>query len=181
MNFLLAELERSADLLSLAGLLSSPGRTLASLSRMDGVGEDFSGLPESRAARRTTRREARFEERRSDPYRGRRTRILVVIGFGLTLFLVALALVVMFAPTPYLGTSHGALANSVGGSSARDCRPAGGSWICVTEEGDSVARYRVSVDWAGCWSGDLVGARKPAGAETSISGCVSIFDHLTAD
>ena len=151
---------------------------------MDGVSEDFSGLPEykSRGERRSERQEQKFSRHRSNPHRGHRTRVLLAGGFVLGLLLVATSLIVLFAPTPYLGTSHSALANSVGGSSAQDCRPSAGSWICGTESGGSIARYEVKVDWAGCWTGELIG-RAPAGsdAKPAISGCVAIIDHLTAD
>lgn len=107
---------------------------------------------------------------------------MVVATFVLALILLAVSLVAVFAPTPYLGTSHGALANSVGGAGAEDCRPAGGPWICTTESAGETVRYEVSVDWAGCWSGTLVGPRAARGeARPTISGCVSILDHITAD
>ncbi len=149
---------------------------------MDGVSEDFSGLPEykSRGERREERLDRKFTEHRSNPYRGRRTRILLVGGFLLALFLLALSLIVMFAPTPYLGTSHSALANSIGGSDANDCRPAGSNWICTEGSGASMTRYAVKIDWAGCWSGQLIGSAG-SGAARKISGCVAIIDHLKAD
>lgn len=150
---------------------------------MDGVSEDFSGLPEykSRDERRGERRDRKFSQHRSNPYRGRRTKILLVGGFVFALLLLAISLIVLFAPTPYLGASHGALANSVGGSSAQDCRPSGSRWICAVENGGITSRYEVKVDWAGCWTGSLMGRPAP-GSDTQpkISGCVSIMDHLTA-
>lgn len=151
---------------------------------MDGVSEDFSGLPEhkSRGERRTERRERKFAERRADPFRGHRTRILLVGGFFIAVVLVAISLIVLFAPTPYLGTSHSALASSVGSASAQDCRPVGSSWICTREAGAGVARYEIKVDWAGCWSGELAGPPSARGkADRKISGCVAIIDHLRAD
>ncbi len=149
---------------------------------MDGVGEDFSGLPEhrSREERREERRDQKFTRHRSDPHRGRRTRILLVGGFAVALALIAVSLIVVFAPTPYLGTGHEALARSVGGS-GQDCRPVGDGWTCTKEAGGTVARYEVKVDWAGCWSGTLIGppAAREA-AQPKISGCVSLLDQFTA-
>ena len=149
---------------------------------MDGVSEDFSGLPEykSRVERREERLDRNFDRRRSNPYRGRRTRVLLVGGFVLALLLLALSLIVMFAPTPYLGASHGALASSIGDAASEDCRPSGSNWICTGTEGGVTTRYAVKVDWAGCWSGQLVGSAS-GGADRKISGCVAIIDHLTAD
>ena len=150
---------------------------------MDGVSEDFSGLPEhqSRRERREKRREERFAERRANPYRGRRTRVLLVGGFALALLLLTISLIALYAPTPYLGTSHGALANSIGGASAQGCHPAGGSWICSRDVDGTLSRYSVKVDWAGCWNGQMIGSPAAStGADRKISGCVSIVDHLTA-
>ncbi|MCB0857778.1 MAG: hypothetical protein KDB57_06625 [Solirubrobacterales bacterium] len=149
---------------------------------MDGVSDDFSGLPEykSRSERRDERVERIWAERRNSPYRGRRTKLILVGGFTLAVLLLALALIILFAPTPYLGASHGALANSVGGSSVDDCRPSGSTWICTTTSNGTVERYDVKVDWAGCWSGELIGAPASSDTDRKISGCVSIIDHLRA-
>ncbi len=149
---------------------------------MDGVSGDFSGLPEykSRSERRDERVERIWAERRNSPYRGRRTKLILVGGFTLAVLLLALSLIMLFAPTPYLGASLGALANSVGGSAANDCRPAGSSWICTRATGDSVQRYDVKVDWAGCWTGELIGTPASSDTDRKISGCVSIVDHLRA-
>ncbi len=150
---------------------------------MDGVSEDFSGLPEykTRSERNAERVDRRFGQRRNNPYRGHRTRIILVGGFAVALVLLALSLVVLFAPTPYLGTNYASIAKSVGAASAHDCRPGGSGWVCTKEVDGSAARYEVKVDWAGCWDGRLIG--KPAGsngAQPEISGCVSLMDHLTA-
>ena len=150
---------------------------------MDGVSEDFSGLPDykTRSERNAERVDRRFGQRRNNPYRGHRTRIILVGGFAVALVLLALSLVVLFAPTPYLGTNYSSIAKSVGAASAHDCRPGGSGWVCTKEVDGSAARYEVKVDWAGCWDGHLIG--KPAGsngAQPEISGCVSLMDHLTA-
>jgi len=134
---------------------------------MDGVGEDFSGLP---------RRRVEPDFRRGDRNRGRMVRIAIVGGFILGLIVVAVSLIVLYAPTPYLGMSHGALANSVGGSSARGCSPSGDGWNCWK---DGTA-YHVRADWAGCWNGRPIG-RSAGDTRAGISGCVSILDHLTAE
>jgi len=146
---------------------------------MDGVSEDFSGLPEykTRGERRTERLDRGWSDRRNNPYRGHRTKVLVVGGFVLTLLLIAVSLVMLFAPTPYLGMSHGALAQSVGDPTGRGCHPSGDAWICTKNAGGSDVRYRVRVDWAGCWSGSLIGSPE---APRNISGCVSIMDHIKA-
>lgn len=151
---------------------------------MDGVGDDFSGLPErkTRAEKRSERLDRRYEQRRANPYRGRRTRVLLAIGFAMAVMLVLCSLIVLFAPTPYLGTNHAALSSSVGGSAGKACHPGGDGWICSTGSGSADPRYRVNVDWAGCWSGRLIG---PGGvnraSEPNISGCVALIDHLRAD
>ncbi len=150
---------------------------------MDGVSEDFSGLPEykSRGERNAERVERRFSQRRNNPYRGHRTRVILVGGFVVALILLTVSLIVLYVPTPYLGTSHGSLASSIGSSSAQDCRPGGSGWICRKETGGTVARYDVKVDWAGCWTGELMGSTAASGnAKPEISGCVSIIDHLRA-
>ncbi len=149
---------------------------------MDGVSEDFSGLPEykTRTERREERDDRRYDRRRSNPYRGHRTRILLVGGFVLALVFLALSLIVLYAPTPYLGTNHSALASSIGESATDGCKPNGSSWICTGGSGESAARYDVKVDWAGCWSGQLIGSAA-SGADRNISGCVAIIDHLKAD
>jgi len=147
---------------------------------MDGVSDDFSGLPEykTRGDRREERLDRVWTERRSNPYRGHRTKVLIVGGFVIALALLAISLIMLFAPTPYLGMSHDALASSVGNTTDRGCRPSGDGWLCATESGSAIATYKVHVDWAGCWSGNLVG---PSGdAQQKISGCVSIMDHITA-
>jgi hypothetical protein len=150
---------------------------------MDGLSEDFSGLPEykTRGERRLERLDRKWSQRRANPRRGHRTRVLLVGGFALALLLLTISLIVLFAPTPYLGTTHGSLESSIGGASAGDCRPAGSGWICATNVSDKTARYDVKVDWAGCWSGELLGsAVAHPDAQPKISGCVSIMDHLTA-
>jgi hypothetical protein len=150
---------------------------------MDGVSEDFSGLPEykTRSEKREERVEKIWSERRSDPYRGRRTRVLVVGGFVIGLALMGLAAIAFFAPTPYLGMSHDALASSVGHTTSRGCHPSGDGWLCTTSDGGSTVTYKVKVDWAGCWTGRPVGPTVARGeAQPAISGCVSIMDHLTA-
>lgn len=136
---------------------------------MDGVSEDFSGLPQPRKAEK--------EVRRGDRHRGRMAKIAIVGGFLIGLVLVAISLVVLFAPTPYLGMSHGALAKSIDGSSAKGCSPARNGWNCWKEG----SAYHVTADWAGCWSGDLIGRPGASDAPPKISGCVSVVDHLTAD
>lgn len=156
---------------------------------MDGVSEDFSGLPDykTREDRRNERIDRVWEKRRSNPYRGRRARVLVAGGFALGLLLVALALIMLFAPTPYLGMSHGALASSVGDATGRGCHPQGDGWICARETGGAITNYKVKVDWAGCWTGNPVGKGTAgkgvaaSGSQSEISGCVSIMDHLTGD
>lgn len=140
---------------------------------MDGVSEDFSGLPERRPR-------AEREVRRGDRNRGRIARIAVVGGFLIGLMLVALSLIVLFAPTPYLGVNHGALASSVDGGSVKGCQPAGDGWNCWKGEGTMASKYHVKADWAGCWTGELVG-RVAGDTPPKITGCVSIMDHLTAD
>lgn len=141
---------------------------------MDGVSEDFSGLPRPRGAGRDTRSIGRN--------RGHFTRVAVVGGFTIALLLTAMALIVLFAPTPYLGASHGALAHSVGGGSAKGCHPAGDIWVCRTTQSGTAARYDIKVDWAGCWKGQLAGPPPARGiAPSRISGCVSLVDHFTAD
>lgn len=148
---------------------------------MEGVSEDFSGLPEY-STRGERRQERKGSDRRSGPRQGHRTRAVLVGGFALALLLLTAALIVLFAPTPYLGASHRAVENSIGGINAGDCRPAGSDWICATRVDGEMARYEVNVDWAGCWSGQLIGrAAAHPGAEPKISGCVSLMDHLTAD
>ena len=150
---------------------------------MDGLSEDFSGLPEykTRSERRLERLDRKWSKRRASPYRGHRARGLLVGGFALALLLLTISLIVLFAPTPYLGTTHGALESSIGGASAGDCRPAGSGWICATSADGKTARYDVKVDWAGCWTGELLGsAAAHPDSQPKISGCVSIMDHLTA-
>ena len=65
---------------------------------MDGVSEDFSGLPEykTRGEKRAERVDRIWSERRSDPYRGHRTKVLVVGGFVLAIMLMGIAAVVFF-------------------------------------------------------------------------------------
>jgi hypothetical protein len=135
---------------------------------MDGVGEDFSGLPRRGPVDR--------EFRRGDRNRGRIARIAVVGGFVIVLMVVAISLIVLYAPTPYLGMSHGALANSVDGSSARGCSPSGDGWNCWKDG----SAYHVRADWAGCWTGEPVGKSPSVDTREKIYGCVSIMDHLTA-
>lgn len=136
---------------------------------MDGVSEDFSGLPQRGKTER--------EFRRGDRNRGRMAKIAVVGGFVIGLFVVLLSLIVLFAPTPYLGMSHGALANSVDGSSAKGCTPARDGWNCWKDG----AAYHVKADWAGCWTGEPIGRPAVVNTRPEISGCVSIMDHITAD
>ncbi|MBN8868204.1 MAG: hypothetical protein J0H98_11675 [Solirubrobacterales bacterium] len=136
---------------------------------MDGVGEDFSGLP----PRRRTRHEAPRDRRDG----ARFAKIAVVGGFVIGLMAIALALIVLFAPTPYLGTNGAALAKSVGGVDEGGCRPIEGGWVCRKDQGSGTVPYRVKADWAGCWSGVRIGDGQPR----EISGCISILDHLTAE
>jgi len=148
---------------------------------MDGVSEDFSGLPEqrSRKERRAEREEERFSRHVENPYRGHRTRVILVGGFVVGLVLAAIALIIVFAPTPYLGVKHNTLAASIGGETT--CRPAGSTWTCNQSADGQRAHYKVSVDWAGCWSGTLAGPRAARGkADPKISGCVSLLDHFRA-
>jgi hypothetical protein len=150
---------------------------------MDGMSEDFSGLPEykTRGEKREERVEKIWSERRSNPYRGHRTRVLVVGGFVIGLVLMGLAAIAFFAPTPYLGMSHDALASSVGHTTDRGCRPSGDGWLCARSVDGSTVTYKVKVDWAGCWTGRQVGpAATRRDAQPSITGCVSIMDHITA-
>ena len=147
------------------------------------VSEDFSGLPEykTRGEKRSERVDRIWSERRNNPYRGRRTRIILVGGFLVALLALVISLIVLFAPAPYLGTNYSSIANSVGTASEHDCKPAGNGWICTKEVGNGNARYNVEVDWAGCWSGQLMGrAAAHPDAEPKISGCVAIIDHLKA-
>jgi len=151
---------------------------------MDGVSEDFSGLPEykSRGDRREERVERIWTERRSNPYRGRRRRVLLIGGFVVALVLTALAAIAFFAPTPYIGMSHTALAASVGDTTARGCHPAGDGYLCVRDTGGATVNYKVKVDFVGCWTGEPVGKSAGSGGSRSeISGCVSLMDHLRAD
>jgi hypothetical protein len=150
---------------------------------MDGVSEDFSGLPEykTRGEKRAERVDRIWSERRNNPYRGRRARIILVGGFAVALLVLAISLIVLFAPAPYMGTNYSSIAKSVGTASPHDCRPGGSGWICAKEAGGTVARYDVKVDWAGCWSGKLIGPTTSRGdAQPKISGCVSVMDHLKA-
>lgn len=148
---------------------------------MDGVSEDFSGLPEQRSRKelRAERRERRFNEHITNPYRGHRTRVILIGGFVVGLLLAAVALIIVFAPTPYLGVKHDSLAASIGGETT--CRPGGGTWNCSKTVDGAQARYKVTVDWAGCWSGTLAGPPAARGkADPKISGCVSLLDHFRA-
>lgn len=126
-------------------------------------GHDFSGLPEARGRGR-----------------GRLVRIGVVAGLLMTLVLVAVALVVLYVPAPYLGTGHRALAHSVANGRGGECRPARGNWICRAGESDA-PRYAVEVDWAGCWSATLIEPGLESAYSPEKSGCVALIDYLRAD
>lgn len=142
---------------------------------MDGVSEDFSGLPPQR-------RDEREKTRRSRKGHTRSYRLILVSGVVAAFGLFLLGLVVFFAPAPYLGMSHAALAASVDESSARGCKPAGRGWSCWRSVNGTAHRYRVTADWAGCWTGKLAGRRSQSSpADPLISGCVTVMDHLRAE
>ncbi|MCB0862390.1 MAG: hypothetical protein KDB66_04165 [Solirubrobacterales bacterium] len=126
--------------------------------------------------------ERRFGQRQNNPYRGHRTRIMLTGGFVVAIILVAISLIVAFAPAPLLGINYSSIAKSVGAESAHGCKPGGSGWVCNKEVNGATARYEIKVDWVGCWDGRLIGkSAVGTGAQPKISGCVSLLDHLTAD
>ena len=150
---------------------------------MDGVSEDFddfSGLPEykSRRDRNAERVDRRWKKHRANPHRGRLAKIALIGAFLAALVLGGIYLIVAFAPAPYMSMSAAALSKSVGDTTAAGCRPDTGGWICPTAIDGKNARYRVSSDVFGCWNGKRIGGS--AAAPKSISGCVTLMDHLTA-
>lgn len=142
---------------------------------MDGTSEDFSGLPPRRRDEPEYGRGTRSQRRRS-------YRLVVVSALVAAVGLTLLGLIVFLAPAPYLGMSHAALAASVDDSSAKGCKPEGRGWACWRTIDGTGHRYRVTADWAGCWTGKLAGHRSQSSpAPSRITGCVTVADHLRAE
>ena len=103
---------------------------------------------------------------------------IVIAAMATGVVLVSGALLFSARPTPLIGLDGDALAHSVPGSIGACREITGGEWTCAVEDGKRKARYRVDVDWAGCWEGEVSGASIPGQSPRMISGCIDIWDHL---
>jgi len=105
----------------------------------------------------------------------------VKVAAAVGVFLVALAflalLVAVTRPSIIWGVSGARLASSIGNGT---CREAGDDWICHTSA-DPPTRYRVDVDWMGCWKGTRIQPARSADIPAERDGCIQLGDVITFD
>ena len=96
-------------------------------------------------------------------------------------FLVILVLVTR--PAVLAGVDGTYVANSLAGSSGEPaCRKVeDGSWDCY-QLGKPLTRYRVKVDWMGCWDATRLSRNFESGLNPKhLDGCIELGDIITFD
>jgi len=100
--------------------------------------------------------------------------------------IVVLFLAGVFAlrPTPFIGVSADAMANSLddasGAATVMSCEEAGeDAWRCLAA-GDVAGRpraYDVTVNGFGCWTAEPTGGVAEVGTPPTLTGCITLLDH----
>lgn len=107
----------------------------------------------------------------------------IVGGVLLTLSFLAL-LIMVTRPALFVGVDGSALAYSIGEgeSSSGECnKTPGGDWRCHLIGGDISGKFKVSVNWMGCWKATLVQASPEASPPAKTDGCIQLGDVITTE
>lgn len=94
-----------------------------------------------------------------------------------------LILVLTTRPAVLTGVGGSDLGRSVSESdAATPCsKGSDGNWNCPRETNLGVARYRVDVDWMGCWKADRVAGPDTRLSPSEKSGCIELGDLIVFD
>ena len=105
----------------------------------------------------------------------------IVSAVLITLLFVAI-LILVTRPAVLVGVDGTYLANSLaGGTGEPECRKAGdGTWDCY-QLGNPPPRYRVEVDWMGCWEAARLTPARGSSDPRERDGCIELGDIITFD
>ena len=102
-----------------------------------------------------------------------------------TLFAVLiLAGAFVLRPTPFLGVTAGAMADSLRGklpaAATASCSETGdGEWSCKTADssGGDDRIYEITVNGFGCWTATPADGAPEIGTPATLTGCITLLDH----
>ena len=110
-------------------------------------------------------------------------KIGAAIGAALLALLFIALLVMVTRPALLVGVSGDSLSNSLQGSGGQAaCKKAGNDdWTCSREADQGMTRYRVNVDWVGCWKAERVSGPVTEFTPAASDGCIQLGDVFPTD